>query len=79
MSEEVEMVGVLSRCPRKFRLMLMSDRRFFEISPGTNHIPQDFLEAWAEVNWDSEIMDLLAWPGKPATRRAGAHERGAVA
>lgn len=67
-------VSLISRAPRAFRMMVNGDTRVFEIARGVNTLPQDFLEKWAAQNWDSDILDLLQWPGKVATRRAGAHE-----
>lgn len=74
-----EQVTVLSRSPRKLRMTLADDRRIYEIplgrSPGnTFQVDKDFLDKWAAANWDAEILDLLQWPGKPATRRPHADE-----
>ena len=77
-------VSVLSRSPRKVVMAVAEDRRRYEIParPATGgstpfEVDADFLVKWAAANWDAEILDLLQWPGKPATRRADAWENGA--
>lgn len=72
-------VTVVSRSPRKMQMWLAGDRRSYEIPIGrtptnTFEVDADFLDKWAAANWDAEIIDLLQWPGKPATRRAQAVE-----
>jgi hypothetical protein len=70
-----EQVGVISRSPRKVMMTLANDRRVYEIPiRGQFVVDADFLDEWAKANWDAEIIDLLQWPGKPATRRARAEE-----
>ena len=74
-----EKVGVISRSPRKVMMTLAGDRRVYQIpvgrAPGNSfQVDADFLDKWAAANWDAEIIDLLQWPGKPASKRAQAQE-----
>ena len=73
-----ETVTIVSRTPRRFRMSLSGDRRTYEIAQGANIIDRDFLSRWLEANFDSDLIDVLSLPDKPATRRAGAHERGTL-
>jgi hypothetical protein len=72
-----EKVGVVSRSPRKVMMTLKNDRRLYQIPIGGSFmVDADFLEAWAAANWDADILDLLQWPGKDATKHANRHEFG---
>jgi hypothetical protein len=87
-----EITTVISRCPHVFRMAIANDRRAVDIlgshweelpaggkvwhASGVTEVPTDLLEAWTKANWDADVIDLLQWPGKTATRRAGVHERG---
>lgn len=81
---ESNAVPVISHAPMKFLMTVAHDRRTYLFKPPDYGKPAEpvmvdkaFLDAWAAANADADILDLLQWPGKPATRRAGAHERGA--
>lgn len=67
---------MISRSLRAFRMTIADDVRTFDVRKGLNEIPEDFLHKWASANWDAEVINLLQWPGKPATRRVGGHESG---
>ena len=73
-----EKVHVVSKAAARVILQVPGFRQTYELTNDKKgiEIDKDFFDAWVQRNGDSDLHDMLLYPGHRATRRMGAHEYG---